>query len=49
MHVVPIDVRRGRKIHVVLELQTVVSQPTSAENLGPLEQQPMLLTAEPSL
>ena len=32
-----------------LELQAVVSCPVGAGNLGPLEELPVLLTAEPSL
>jgi hypothetical protein len=32
-----------------LELQTVVSLPVDAGNPSPLEEQPVLLTAEPSL
>lgn len=49
VYTVPIEVRRGRQIHMGLELQTVVRHTQSAKNLGPPKEQPALLSSEPAL
>lgn len=49
VYAVHIEVRRGSQIHIGLEVQTVVRHTLSAENLGPLEEQPVLSTSELAL